>query len=295
MYKYKNEEMLMAKKREALGHGLDALFMSNSIEESSASGAVKLSINEIEPNKSQPRKSFDEKALSELADSIAEHGIIQPLLVRPMAEGGYQIVAGERRWRASRLAGLTEVPVVIKDLTDRETMEIALIENLQREDLNPIEEAEGIELLIKEYGLTQETAAERVGKSRSAVTNSLRLLNLPPSVRELARENKISAGHARALLAFSDEEKIIETAKLIMEKGISVRETERLAKESAKDTEGKVRQPKRRDVFYDEVEIALSQNLGRKVKINSGRKGGTIVLEYFDKDDLTKIAKMLEE
>lgn len=285
----------MAKKREALGHGLDALFMSNSIEESSASGAVKLSINEIEPNKSQPRKSFDEKALSELADSIAEHGIIQPLLVRPMAEGGYQIVAGERRWRASRLAGLTEVPVVIKDLTDRETMEIALIENLQREDLNPIEEAEGIELLIKEYGLTQETAAERVGKSRSAVTNSLRLLNLPPSVRELARDNKISAGHARALLAFPDEEKIIETAKLIMEKGISVRETERLAKEASKDTEGKVRQPKRRDVFYDEVEIALSQNLGRKVKINSGRKGGTIVLEYFDKDDLTKIAKMLEE
>lgn len=285
----------MAKKREALGHGLDALFMSNSIEESSASGAVKLSINEIEPNKSQPRKSFDEKALSELADSIAEHGIIQPLLVRPMAEGGYQIVAGERRWRASRLAGLTEVPVVIKDLTDRETMEIALIENLQREDLNPIEEAEGIELLIKEYGLTQETAAERVGKSRSAVTNSLRLLNLPLSVRELARENKISAGHARALLAFNDEEKIIEAAKLIMEKGISVRETERLAKESAKDTEGKVKQPKRRDVFFDEVEIALSQNLGRKVKINSGRKGGTIVLEYFDKDDLTKIAKMLEE
>lgn len=285
----------MAKKREALGHGLDALFMSNSIEESSASGAVKLSINEIEPNKSQPRKSFDEKALSELADSIAEHGIIQPLLVRPMAEGGYQIVAGERRWRASRLAGLTEVPVVIKDLTDRETMEIALIENLQREDLNPIEEAEGIELLIKEYGLTQEIAAERVGKSRSAVTNSLRLLNLPPSVRELARDNKISAGHARALLAFSDEEKIIETAKLIMEKGISVRETERLAKEASKDAEGKVRQPKRRDVFYDEVEIALSQNLGRKVKINSGRKGGTIVLEYFDKDDLTKIAKMLEE
>lgn len=285
----------MAKKREALGHGLDALFMSNSIEESSASGTVKLSINEIEPNKSQPRKSFDEKALSELADSIAEHGIIQPLLVRPMAEGGYQIVAGERRWRASRLAGLTEVPVVIKDLTDRETMEIALIENLQREDLNPIEEAEGIELLIKEYGLTQETAAERVGKSRSAVTNSLRLLNLPPSVRELARDNKISAGHARALLAFSDEEKIIETAKLIMEKGISVRETERLAKEASKDTEGKVRQPKRRDVFYDEVEIALSQNLGRKVKINSGRKGGTIVLEYFDKDDLTKIAKMFEE
>lgn len=285
----------MAKKREALGHGLDALFMSNSIEESSASGAVKLSINEIEPNKSQPRKSFDEKALSELADSIAEHGIIQPLLVRPMAEGGYQIVAGERRWRASRLAGLTEVPVVIKDLTDRETMEIALIENLQREDLNPIEEAEGIELLIKEYGLTQEIAAERVGKSRSAVTNSLRLLNLPPSVRELARDNKISAGHARALLAFSDEEKIIETAKLIMEKGISVRETERLAKEASKDTESKVRQPKRRDVFYDEVEIAISQNLGRKVKINSGRKGGTIVLEYFDKDDLTKIAKMLEE
>ena len=285
----------MAKKREALGHGLDALFMSNSIEESSASGAVKLSINEIEPNTSQPRKSFDEKALSELADSIAEHGIIQPLLVRPMAEGGYQIVAGERRWRASRLAGLTEVPVVIKDLTDRETMEIALIENLQREDLNPIEEAEGIELLIKEYGLTQETAAERVGKSRSAVTNSLRLLNLPPSVRDLARENKISAGHARALLAFSDEEKIIETAKLIIEKGISVRETERLAKEASKNAEVKVRQPKRRDVFFDEVEIALSQNLGRKVKINSGRKGGTIVLEYFDKDDLTKIAKMLEE
>lgn len=285
----------MAKKREALGNGLGALFMSNSIEEESgASGAVKLSIHEIEPNKAQPRKHFDEKALSELADSIAEHGVIQPLLVRPLAEGGYQLVAGERRWRAARLAGLSEVPVVIKDLTDRETMEIALIENLQREDLNPIEEAEGIDLLMKEYNLTQETAAERVGKSRSAVANSLRLLGLPKEVRELVSDGKISAGHARALLSFADEETLKAVAKLILEKGISVRETERLAKEAAKEG-AKPKRVKRRDVFFDEVEIALGQSLGRKVKINSGRKGGTIVLEYFDKDDLTKIAKMFEE
>lgn len=285
----------MAKKREALGNGLGALFMSNSIEEESgASGAVKLSIHEIEPNKDQPRKHFDEKALSELADSIAEHGVIQPLLVRPMAQGGYQLVAGERRWRAARLAGLSEVPVVIKDLTDREAMEIALIENLQREDLNPIEEAEGIDQLMKEYNLTQETAAERVGKSRSAVANALRLLGLPEEVRALVSDGRISAGHARALLAFADEEILKAVVKLILEKGISVRETERLAKEAAKEG-AKPKRVKRRDVFFDEVEIALGQSLGRKVKINSGRKGGTIVLEYFDKDDLTKIAKMFEE
>lgn len=284
----------MAKKREALLSGLDALFMSNSIEENSSVSSVKLRLSEIEPNKDQPRKDFDEEAISELADSIARYGVIQPLLVRPMPGGGYQLVAGERRWRASRRAGLTEVPVVIREMTDGEMMELALIENLQREDLNPIEEAEGIRLLIDEYGLTQETAAERIGRSRSAVTNSLRLLNLPESVKELARQNKLSAGHARALLTVSDPEKLQEIADLIVTRGISVRETEKLAKLAQKEPK-QAKPRKTRDTFFDEVEIALGQTMGRKIKVNEGKKGGVLQIEFFDRDDLTKIAAMLEE
>ena len=215
------------KKKNGLGMGLDALFLDNSTEENSA-GFVSVNINDIEPNREQPRKTFDEEALSELAASIGEHGIIQPLVVRPIADGGYQLIAGERRWRAARIAGLNEVPVVIKEITDSELLELALVENLQREDLNPIEEAQGLSLLMETYEMTQEQAAKRVGKSRPAVANAVRLLLLPPSVVDMVREGKISAGHARALLGLSDNEKIKELADRIIKKGMSVRDTERL-------------------------------------------------------------------
>lgn len=224
----------MAAKKGGLGRGLDALFADNSIEEIASTSAVKLKIMDIEPNRDQPRKIFDEDALAELADSIAKHGVIQPLLVRPMPDGSYQLVAGERRWRASRMAGLTEVPVVIKELSDDEAMALALIENLQREDLNAIEEAQGIKALMDTLSLTQDEAAERVGKSRPAVANALRLLKLPDSVIALVSDGKLSPGHARALLGFKDEQDIIETADLIIEKGLTVRDVEKLVKREIK-------------------------------------------------------------
>ncbi|MBR2079714.1 MAG: ParB/RepB/Spo0J family partition protein, partial [Clostridia bacterium] len=210
------------KKKNGLGKGLDALFIDNSTED--VKSAVKLGINEIEPNRDQPRKHFDEEALSELADSIALHGVIQPLLVRPISDGGYQLIAGERRWRASRLAGLTEVPVVIREMTDSEAMELALIENLQREDLNPIEEAEGYKLLMDTYSLTQSEAAERVGKSRPAVANAMRLLSLPKEVLDLIKEGRISSGHGRTLLGLNDKSMMLKLCKEIEEKQISVRQ-----------------------------------------------------------------------
>ena len=280
----------MAKKG-GLGKGLDALFFDNSVEEQGSTGTVKLKIFDIEPNKNQPRKHFDEEALSELSSSIAEHGILQPIVVRPIAETGYQIVAGERRWRAARLAGLTEVPVIIKELSDKQVMELALIENLQREDLNPIEEAEGYKALMDTHELTQETVAKRVGKSRSAVANSMRLLNLPESVREMARDGRISAGHARTLLAFEDIEMAKQVAQEIVEKGLSVRDVERLAQK--KPTTESVAKIKRRDSFYDEVELALSSELGRKIKVNKGRGKGTVEIEFYGKDDLKELANLI--
>ena len=201
----------MAKlKKGGLGKGLDALFVENDTGDTSS---VTLRISEIEPNREQPRKNFDEEALTELADSIRQHGVIQPLLVRPMENGTYQLVAGERRWRASRMAGLTEVPVVIKDLSEIEAMELALIENLQRQDLNPIEEAVGFQQLMERYSMTQEQVASRVGKSRPAVANALRLLNLPEQVVAMVQSGEVSPGHARALLKLEDEEQILEIAK----------------------------------------------------------------------------------
>ena len=285
----------MAAKKGGLGRGLDALFADNSVEENSSASAVKLSLNEIEPNKDQPRKTFDEKALSELADSIAQHGVIQPLLVRPMPDGSYQLVAGERRWRAARRAGLSEVPVVIREMSDSEMMELALIENLQREDLNPIEEAEGLQQLIHTYGLTQETAAARVGRSRPAIANALRLLSLPTPILELTRDGKISAGHARALLSLNDEEKMVEIADQILKKEISVREVERLAKAAAKEKK-QPENPLRRDTFYDEVELALTNSLGRRIKVNLNKKEnrGTIEIEFFDQNDLTDLSRLLD-
>ena len=284
----------MAAKKGGLGRGLDALFADNSVEENSSASAVKLSLNEIEPNKDQPRKTFDEKALSELADSIAQHGVIQPLLVRPMPDGSYQLVAGERRWRAARRAGLSEVPVVIREMSDSEMMELALIENLQREDLNPIEEAEGLQQLIHTYGLTQETAAARVGRSRPAIANALRLLSLPTPILELTRDGKISAGHARALLSLNDEEKMVEIADQILKKEISVREVERLAKAAAKEKKQPENHPLRRDTFYDEVELALTNSLGRRIKVNLNKKENRGTIEFFDQNDLTALSRLLD-
>lgn len=285
----------MAAKKGGLGRGLDALFADNSIEEIASTSAVKLKIMDIEPNRDQPRKIFDEDALAELADSIAKHGVIQPLLVRPMPDGSYQLVAGERRWRASRMAGLTEVPVVIKELSDDEAMALALIENLQREDLNAIEEAQGIKALMDTLSLTQDEAAERVGKSRPAVANALRLLKLPDSVIALVSDGKLSPGHARALLGFKDEQDIIETANLIIEKGLTVRDVEKLAKKRNK--EPKAEKPvARRASYYDEVELALTDFLGRKVKVGTkpGKESGVLEIDFFDKDDLTRLADALK-
>ena len=285
----------MAAKKGGLGRGLDALFADNSIEEIASTSAVKLKIMDIEPNRDQPRKIFDEDALAELADSIAKHGVIQPLLVRPMPDGSYQLVAGERRWRASRMAGLTEVPVVIKELSDDEAMALALIENLQREDLNAIEEAQGIKALMDTLSLTQDEAAERVGKSRPAVANALRLLKLPDSVIALVSDGKLSPGHARALLGFKDEQDIIETADLIIEKGMTVRDVEKLVKKRNK--EPKAEKPAaRRASYYDEVELALTDFLGRKVKVGTkpGKESGVLEIDFFDKDDLTRLADALK-
>lgn len=285
----------MAAKKGGLGRGLDALFADNSIEEIASTSAVKLKIMDIEPNRDQPRKIFDEDALAELADSIAKHGVIQPLLVRPMPDGSYQLVAGERRWRASRMAGLSEVPVVIKELSDDEAMALALIENLQREDLNAIEEAQGIKALMDTLSLTQDEAAERVGKSRPAVANALRLLKLPDSVIVLVSDGKLSPGHARALLGFKDEQDIIETADLIIEKGLTVRDVEKLVKKRNK--EPKAEKPAaRRASYYDEVELALTDFLGRKVRVGTkpGKESGVLEIDFFDKDDLTRLADALK-
>ena len=285
----------MAAKKGGLGRGLDALFADNSIEEIASTSAVKLKIMDIEPNRDQPRKIFDEDALAELADSIAKHGVIQPLLVRPMPDGSYQLVAGERRWRASRMAGLTEVPVVIKELSDDEAMALALIENLQREDLNAIEEAQGIKALMDTLSLTQDEAAERVGKSRPAVANALRLLKLPDSVIALVSDGKLSPGHARALLGFKDEQDIIETADLIIEKGLTVREVEKLVKKRHKEPTAE-KPAARRASYYDEVELALTDFLGRKVKVGTkpGKESGVLEIDFFDKDDLTRLADALK-
>ena len=282
----------MAKKMSGLGKGLGALMLENSTQEMLTEN--ELPINEIIPNRDQPRKTFDEAALEELAESIKQHGVLQPLLVRPIPSGVYQLVAGERRWRACRMAGLNKVPVVIKELTDTETMEIAIIENLQREDLNPIEEAEGLQALIDKCGYTQEEVAASVGKSRPAIANSLRLLRLPQEVRDMTKNGEISAGHARALLAFDNDAMMLEAAKNIVSKKMTVRDVERLAK--IKETnEPRRRRTRRRDSFYDEVELSLSETLGRKVKVYTGRGSGTLEIEFYSQEDLKTLANKLGE
>jgi len=220
--------------------------------------------------------------------------VLQPLLVRPMPDGTYQLVAGERRWRASRMAGLTEVPVVIRDMNEQEAAELALIENLQREDLNPMEEAIGYRTLMDTYGMTQDQAAQVVNKSRPAVANALRLLQLPQEVTDLVSAGKLSAGHARTVLAFEDEQEQIAVAKQAVDKGLSVRELERMAK-AAKREPRTPRAPQRRDAFYDEVELALRENLGRQVKVSVTAKGGVLQIEFFDPEDLRALANKLAD
>lgn len=285
----------MTPKIGGLGRGLDALFADNALEDSGMAGAVKLKLMDIEPNRDQPRKLFDDDSLAELARSIAQHGIIQPLLVRPLADGGYQLVAGERRWRAARIAGLAEVPVIVRELSEDEVMVLSLIENLQREDLNPIEEALGFQKLIDTFALSQEQTAEKVGKSRPAVANALRLLKLPAEIIDYVSQGKISAGHARSLLAFEDESQMLQTAQLILRKGISVREVEKLAKAAGRAKTGKAKEKTRREAYFDEVELALAGALCRKVKVvtQTGKPSGTLAIDFYDKKDLASLAKAL--
>ena len=289
----------MAKKPGGLGKGLDALFLDNDTSDSSGEGGVMLRLTDIEPNKNQPRKEFDEQALSELADSIREHGIIQPLLVRRLETGGYQLVAGERRWRAARMVGLAEVPAVIKELSEVQVMEMALIENLQREDLNPLEEANGYKELMNACNLTQEQVAKRVGKSRSAVANSLRLLNLPQEIRPFVVQGSLSAGHAKALLGIEDRAEMLKLAREAAEKGLSVRETEKKAaklRETAESVENPAGTALSQDSFYQETELALSGELGRRVKVRVDAKGGgTLEISFYDKEDLSALAMRFEE
>lgn len=282
----------MSKKFGGLGKGLDTIFAENETEDSNSS--VMLKISEIEPNRSQPRKDFDENSLSDLAQSISQHGLLQPLLVRPLPIGGYQIVAGERRYRACRMAGLTEVPVTIRELSDTETMELALIENLQREDLSPIEEALGYKALIDEHGFSQEEVATSVGKSRPAIANTLRILKLPDSVLEYVKQDKISAGHARALLMLDSEEDMLELAELIYKKDLSVRQAEKLAKKKPEVEEDT--QPERKPSFYSMVELALNESLGRKIKVNKnkGKQGGVLQIEFYSDEELTELSNKLK-
>lgn len=277
----------MAKKR-GLGRGLEALFNENGAEENFELNSDKLALSKIDINPEQPRKTFDEVALNELADSIREKGVLQPLLVRPV-KNRYQLVAGERRFRAAHIAKLKEVPVIIKDLSDKDSMEIALIENLQREDLNAVEEAQGIKLLMDKYSLTQEEVAGKLSKSRPAVANSIRLLNLSDKILSQLKEGLLSAGHARALLSIEDKAKREAIADLIIKNNLSVRETEKLAKKKIVKT----RRKSTRADFYDEAELALKDVLGRKVNIKKKKKGGTLEIEFFSKDDLEKIIKLL--
>ena len=282
----------MAKSR-GLGKGLDALFADSATENAGEVNTIRLS--EIEPNLSQPRKDFDEAALSELADSIAAHGVLQPLLVRPTPNGTYQIVAGERRWRAARLAGLSEVPVLIKELSDEENDQLALIENLQREDLNAIETAEGYRSLMERYGMTQEQLSEAVGKSRPAIANSLRILNLPKEIIPMVAEGKISACHAKAILS-APEDKRLELAKKIAEEGLSVREAERLAaKKEAEPKKAAKKEKFPKNAYFREMQIAVSEEMGRSIKITEIGEGGKIEIPFYSKEELAAICEQISK
>ncbi|MBQ2928043.1 MAG: ParB/RepB/Spo0J family partition protein [Oscillospiraceae bacterium] len=275
-----------------LGKGLGALLGDFSDEPLEASAYRELPIYKVEPNPDQPRQDFDEEELQALADSISVHGVIQPLTVRELPSGYYQIIAGERRWRAARLAGLSDVPVVVVEADDKKAMELALIENLQRQDLNPVEEALGYQALIEEYGLTQEEAAGRVGKSRPAVANALRLLGLCPEVLDMLKRGELTAGHARAILSLKSEKKQLEAAKKILALALSVRQAETLCKNMNKEPA-----PEKETVFavdyVAECEKSLSKHLGRGVKIINGKRKGRFELEFYGQEDLQNLLDAL--
>ena len=283
----------MASER-GLGKGLGALLGDVSLQPQE-SGSVYLPIAKVEPGLNQPRKQFDEDALNDLADSIREHGIIQPLTVRHLSSGYYQIIAGERRWRAAKRAGLSEVPAVIIEADDRKVMEIGLIENLQREDLNPMEEADGYLVLKEEFGMTQEEIAQRMGKSRPAIANALRLISLPAQLREMVVNGDLSAGHARTLLALPRIDLQEKAAQLVIAQSLNVRQTEALVKKlQADDKPAKTKPVDDQRIYLDEIEKNLSARLGRKVSIAAGKKKGKIELEYYDLDDLEALLAALE-
>ena len=288
----------MAKKNSGLGRGLDAIFLDNTLVEENTHNEDKISklrISLVDPKRDQPRKYFDKEALEQLASSIAENGLLQPILVREYGEGRYQIIAGERRFRASKLAGLTEIPAIILEKDDKKTAQIALIENIQREDLNPIEEAMAYKSLAEEYDMTQEELSQKVGKSRSAIANTLRLLDLPDEVLTLVASKELSAGHARTLLGAKDRDSMILLAQKAIEEDLSVRVLEDLVKLSNK--------PKKTDLLEDEVvplvdyfrelELRVQAHLGRKVKIEGKGRKKTITLSYEDNEDLDDILKLL--
>ena len=282
-------------KRGVLNQRFNSIFDDNSFDEDDE-GVSTLKLTDIEPNKSQPRKQFDEEALQELSDSIKKYGVLEPLIVTKKGDY-YEIIAGERRWRAARMAGIKEVPVVIRDYTDKEIMEISLIENIQREDLNPIEEAEAYEALISEYNLKQEEVAERVSKSRSTITNSLRLLKLCEDVRQMVMYNMISTGHARALIPIEDPKLQYETAAIVYDQKLSVRETEAYVKailEKKPEKEEKQKPQKDLSVFYSDIENKLKSILGAKIAIKaSNNDKGKIEINYYSQDELDRITEML--
>ena len=286
---------MAAKEKKGLGTGLDVLFGASGLDEENESELLILPISKVEPRIDQPREYFDQQALQELADSIAQYGLIQPITVRKLETGYYQIIAGERRWRASRLAGLKEVPVRVIEADDRRTAELALVENLQREDLNPIEEAKGYKTLIDEFGLTQEEAAKSVGRSRPSITNALRLLSLSPKVLEMVEKNELSAGHARALISISDDKKQLDAAKEVREKGLSVRKTEQLAAKLSKEPLPEKEEEKKISVDYAaEISDLLSKSLGRKVRLTDGKKTGKIEIEFYGADDRENLIGLLK-
>lgn len=283
---------MAAKEKKGLGTGLGVLFGANEFDDEAEQ--LTLPISKVEPRSEQPREYFDQEALEALADSIRQYGLIQPITVRKLDSGYYQIIAGERRWRASRLAGLTEVPVRVIEADDRRTAELALVENLQREDLNPIEEAKGYKLLIEEYGLTQEDAARSIGRSRPAVTNAMRLLMLTPPVMEMVEKGKLSAGHARAILSVSEPSKQLAAANEIIKKNYSVRKAEQLAARIAREPRQVPEESGEISVDYAaEISNELSKKLGRKVKLIDGKRNGKIEIEFYGADDREALIEKL--
>lgn len=296
---------MVKQKKSGLGRGLDAIFLDNTADinfNSTISNTENISflrVTELEPRPDQPRKSFDNESLAQLADSIATHGLIQPIIVRESDTGFYRIIAGERRWRAAKMAGLIEIPVIIMDINDKKASEIALIENIQRENLNPIEEALAYRTLMDDYNLTQEDVSKAIGRSRSAVANSLRLLDLPDDVIELIVSNRLTAGHARTLLALNNVDDIINAADLIIQKDLSVRETEEFVRSMNRPADIEINcvdespAEKNNTTYKIELEKRMSEHLGRKIKISNKGKRSRIEIEYIDNDDLESIIKIL--